>query len=511
MIDNIFDRLIRESLRRFKFMYNPESWNRLEEKLIKSDDEDAIFDALVSDKLKSYSVPVGADSFARFEQEYLSDDSPSRKVYYYPAAVAAVLLLVLLIFMNTGLKHNKNELSNSGKEIEMHNEKVQDLAISDYKINSSENKKSEKAIENNENRKIKSNSKHLKIIALNEYPYNQFPITSDNNAFYGNFGIKYNPYINTVNNNGTLYSRYKKNVLYDNKNIYNNELVGRLKIHIRFVPIESSNTNLKDFAGNTNIPIEEDDLNKYADKKDLQFSPIDSNCLVSNTGMKMAVNGYFSPDINIINTPNDLLLKVPGYVNVDKDFSTGLSFSVKKGKSELETGIEYFRILYSPVKKPVNLHNSIIYLNKIGFDNIAIPVNYKYHIVDNDKWGVYTITGASANMIVKSKYEFVEKINSNGNDYSLKRLAQELQEDIHFKNSLYAKKDYSTGALEGGDIGSNFYLALNAGVGIKRKLSNGFSIYFEPQYKYIFNKFNPNDDIVQKMNFKFGLSKIIKM
>ena len=172
----------------------------------------------------------------------------------------------------------------------------------------------------------------------------------------------------------------------------------------------------------------------------------------------------------------------------------------------MESGFEYSKMAYSPHKNPVKLDKSVVYLDKIKFENIGVPVNYKYHFVDNKIWDIYTVSGISANMITGSEYEFVQKRNQNGDEFVLKRLAQELQNDNYFKNTLYSQKDFPAGTLEGGDFNDNFYLAVNAGVGVKRKLGDRYSLYFEPQFKHIFNKFDPNNDIIQKLNFKFGLS-----
>ena len=515
MIDNIFDKLIKRALKGFIFRYNPESWNRLEDKLEKSDEEDMIFDALVSGKLKSYSVPVAGNSFARFEKKYLKDNSPDRKLYYYITAVAAVLAFAILTFMNIGIeKDNINNIAKSDNKIENSKTEIKDMARSGNKTNDIGIETSNHEKKNNEYNNVSEVIPVLQNVNTEntkKYSYKQFDVSSTDYHHKADFGLKYSPvFNNTYNNtyNNTPYYIGNNRFSLNNEYSYNNELLSNLKLHIQILLIETENN--KDYV-NEDMENKKIDANKQVNDADLNIPAIDSFVLVKNAGRELAINSYFSPDIDIINTPNDLSFNVPGYVHVNNNMSAGLSLSYKKGQSELETGFEYFRMSYSPRKNPVKLDRSIVYLDKISFNNIGIPFNYKYHFVKNKKWDFYTVSGVSVNVTTKSKYEFIEKINKNGNEFKLTKLAQELQKDIHFKNSIYAEKDYLTGALEGGKLGNNFYLAVNAGFGVKRKLGNGFSVYFEPQYKYIFNKFNPNNDLIQKVNFKFGLSKIIKI
>lgn len=508
MIDNIFDKLIKRKLEKFRFRYNPESWKRLEEKLSQSEDEDIVFDTMISEKLRSFSVPLSANSFARFEEKYLTGNSPVRKFYYYVAAVAAVLILVLLVFMNIDSgKKNLNDLSSLDKNLPNTNTntEIEDIAKFDMKANHNES-----TIANVEATKSFNSNDHISSSQYNnadsKNTNNQIESTLTGYRSKPDFGLKYNPFVNGSERINPLYMGYN----YINDEYKNfNEFSGTLNIHIQLIPVQTDNQDVNayvsnEIADNKTAKI----INDAGETKDpeLIFPAIDSLPLIQKGRSTLALNGYFSPDMDIINTPNDLTFNVPGYSHIEKSITAGLSLSYKKGRNEVEAGFEYFNMSYSPHKNPVKLDRSIVYLDKIEFKNIGIPVNYKYHLVDNRNWDLYTVSGISANMTTGSKYEFVEKINQNENEFVLKKLAQELQKDIHFKNTLYAQKDYSPGTMEGGEFNNNFYLAINAGVGVKRKFGKGYSLYFEPNYKYLFNRFNPNNDMIQKLNFKFGLS-----
>ena len=509
MIDNIFDKLIKRKLEKFRFRYNPESWNRLEEKLSQSEDEDIVFDTMISEKLRSFSVPLSANSFARFEEKYLTGNSPVRKFYYYVAAVAAVLILVLLVFMNIDNgKKNLNDLSGLEKNLPNTKTEIEDIDGFDMKSNHNEstiaNAKTTKPIISNV---LISSSKYNNADSKNTN--NRIESTLASYRSKPDFGLEYNPLVNGTGRINPLYTGYNNGVYINDGYKKFNEISGTLNIHIQLIPVQTDYQDVNayvsnEIADNKTAKINNDE--DYTKDPELNFPAIDSLPLIQKGRSTLTLNGYFSPDMDIINTPNDLTFNVPGYSHIEKSITAGLSLSYKKGKNEVEAGFEYFNMSYSPHKNPVKLDRSIVYLDKIEFKNIGIPVNYKYHLVDNRNWDLYTVSGISANMTTGSKYEFVEKINQNENEFVLKKLAQELQKDIHFKNTLYAQKDYSPGTMEGGEFNNNFYLAINAGVGVKRKFGKGYSLYFEPNYKYLFNRFNPNNDMIQKLNFKFGLS-----
>ena len=211
------------------------------------------------------------------------------------------------------------------------------------------------------------------------------------------------------------------------------------------------------------------------------------------------INASISPNINFINTPNDRDFNVPGYTHSSNGFEAGFSISYKKGRNEIEAGCEYSKINYAPRINTVEAENSSYYLYKIEYDNIKIPFNYKYHFFEDENWDIYSVTGGSANIIVDSEYKF----NVNGKKYSLPYLAKELQESTNFSTSLYAKKEYNDK--------KNTYFAINAGIGVKRKLKKGLSVFVEPQYNHPFNQFGPNEDGINTMNVKFGVNKMISL
>lgn len=43
-------------------------------------------------------------------------------------------------------------------------------------------------------------------------------------------------------------------------------------------------------------------------------------------------------------------------------------------------------------------------LNKISYDIATIPLNFKYHFINQANWGVYIMAGAALNLVMNADY-----------------------------------------------------------------------------------------------------------
>lgn len=518
MIDNVFDRVVRNILLKFKIGYDPKSWDRLEAKLDKSDREDIIFDNLISEKLKSYSVPLSSGAFAKFEKKYLDNNPRKFRGLYYASGIAAALLLLVysvFLFKYDKLIPSKSNIDNQVASTEV-SKNIDKKVITDSQYGNSQdsNQKFTMPAEQKNNKDSNTILAHFK----NDTKRNNNSIVDIDyglNYRYGrNINNQYSsfPYIN--------YDLYNRSLNFVNERNYLENSMMPFDIVFK-LRIESTNQdqNIEKRGDAKNDVYSHDEIanNKFSNnnelKNDLTKEKKDSIPVIaaipSLSGL--GINAFVAPTASIINTPNDIEFKIPGYTQASTGYSFGLSMSYRKNKSEVESGLEYSSIGYSPKKNIVNKGNANIYLANIYYSLLSLPVNFKYHFYQKDNWDIYTLAGISANMIASSKFKFIETIEESGNIYNLEKFAKDLQEDLGFQQTLYAKKQYENGVTNGGDVKSNIFLAGNFGIGIKKDLKNGFSMYFEPQFKYNFNKFGPNNDNIQDFSFKFGLSKTISL
>ena len=537
MIDNIFDNKVKDILRNLKMDYKSDSWKRLENKLNNIDQEDAAFDSIIAGKLKKHAVVASGNAYKRFEK---SIESPQNNKYiYYIVGIAATLILIFFTVFNI----DSGQIDSSNLPVLISNENITDKiskeneVVTDFpkSILSNQNLNNTKEslgviVDKSITQKVSdidieniNNEPKMDIVYI-EYIENEKVYEINNN-----FGVRINSSFNLIKDSYLANSSPRSFSLLSS--FYNNDLNNsNLNAKISTTPILINNSNLpiinnsldkneKEIViastekSKDNIEELESINNQLAGFGDstpeIGNDPILNNSEIPN-GIFVSAN--ISPNLNLIDTPNDLVLNVPGYDQSAIGLSAGLSISLKNGKNELETGLEFNSVKYSPRKTLSKIDESkSYYLDDIKYDIVKLPLNYKYHVVENKDWDVYSVAGFSANITANSDYRFVEQTNIGGIDFKLEKYAIELKNDNNFQQSLYSKKNYKVGVFEGGKINKNIYLALNAGIGIKRKLKKGLSLFFEPQFNYNFNTFGPNNDNINNINIKLGVSKLFTL
>ena len=515
MIDNVFDRVVKNILLKFRIGYDPRSWDRLEAKLDRAKEDDILFDTLISNKLKSYSLPYSSGAFEKFENEYLDKKSPDKRIYYYISGIAAAILLiaysVLLIKYHNVLNPNldvKNTVATNSNIEESKRETTGpkdivaiDKGFSDYKSNQPNSSRNNSPI-----RHILHNTN---IFALNKTDFGlDYRFGNINNHGYTVMDF-YNP---------ASFNSYTRSGLYQNGiqgiDYFPFQITLRLNFQSNNKDIKFNDYNKKENAEEIKeeFSVENDEAVALDEiSKDIVQPVIDSITDIASIPSGFSINGFIAPSASIINTPNDKDFYIPGYTQISPGYTAGLTFSFTKNKYELESGLEFASIGYSPHKNIVKKDSSSIYLANIYYSLLSLPFNLKYHFYKSKNWDLYAFGGISASMVTNSKYQFVEIVESGDHIHTLTKLAEELKEDIGFNQTLYGNKKYNKGVTDGGKMKNNIYFAGSTGFGLKRKLSNGLSLYFEPQFKYNFNDFGPNNDNIIDFCFKFGLSKTISM
>lgn len=544
MINNNFDKDIANILRDLKVSYDGVSWKRLEKKLKEDEGEDTVFDSIIADKLKAFSVPMAGGSYERLEAK-IGYSNKKNTFYWKLSSVAAAILFLAFGFMYINrdnlspktdltnvLKHNYNPNISKAKKVNVTDGVVITNRLdgnSKFEILKSNDENQIKIVQSGMNRvctSTKSNfSSDDKGVYIGDDIMSNMPGTSNyglsmvgwrNKSPYG-FGIQNK--INFLND----YTSFNLNIsirFEGGRGDYNNK-----KLDYEFFDMNNSSFKAKIsnnsregqsiVLANIDNETESEELNLVS--KGNMVSDVNSEItdqdIVNNTSSDgLFIKGGFIPSVNIIKTPNDRILKIPGYTQIDDGFGAGIALSYKKGKHEIESGIDVVKLNYSPRKTIAKDNSSSFYLDKIKHLKIRIPLVYKYHMIENENWDVYAIAGVSANTLKDSNYKFIEqKIDNDGNVHTLSIFAKELQNNLNFQNTLYAQKDYSNGVVDGGKINDNLFVEAKVGLGISKRMRHGLSFYIEPQLNYSFNGIGPNTDLINSIDFKLGVSKAINL
>jgi hypothetical protein len=509
MEDKRFDKIIENMIDEYQLKYSHDSWRRLEHKLNYEEKEDALFDRVIASKLNNFRIPMSASSFARFEKKANHNSYRSYRKHIYIIGIAASFLLMIFTIGYDAIFEK-----NSSNKVELaENDITRDIT----KKNSGDHGPVLKTSDESEMISLNINNTIVKndIRKISQYNLNSIKINTPSS----DFGIRYsfrnqNPFLllsSVYLSNDTNLAKYDFNNVYGK--IINFDVTGLFLLN-----------ELKPEFGQGNFFIDSKDeairVDAFQRSKSDGFINVTEYALSDNAERdkskeviteskgrgNLNIQVYGSPVVNLIKTPNDITLKVPGYGHSSLGYNAGVGISKYSGKHEFGIGFEYQGLIYSPKKVVVAQGNKAYWLDKIGINKIGIPFFYKYHFKTGKKINLYASASINPLLLTKSSYEFIENESGTGN---LIKLASELLENNDFKQTVYASKDYSKGILDGGNTSGNTSLAMNFGLGFKAQLSHGIALYFEPEIStaLLNSDVGPNNDRITSINFKIGINK----
>ena len=111
------------------------------------------------------------------------------------------------------------------------------------------------------------------------------------------------------------------------------------------------------------------------------------------------------------------------------------------------------------------------------------------------------MAGSSFNLITYTEYNFEEKPRSvNG---------APLLTPIQTK--LLDQKNFEKGALEGGDLISNSFFTINAGIGIQHNVNKRLAFFFQPNYQrhILDGGIGPNNDRIHNLSLQMGTKLLL--
>jgi|GEM_PF-896545 len=218
---------------------------------------------------------------------------------------------------------------------------------------------------------------------------------------------------------------------------------------------------------------------------------------------------FSSVDYNLVFSPKEIVFDTV----VGKDvtdaygYGGGITFSVKKGRWEFETGGLYTFKRYVPKTPDHQFEKQGYYVFErfegIQLDILQVPMNLHYHFINRPKWKLYGVFGASLHMVMSPVYEIKQT--------RILAFASPLPPDGNF-NSLKDEKQFPKGILGGGSFKENSYLSGNLGLGLERYLSPRWSIFLQPNYQHYFspNGIGPNKDKIYTLSFFLGTKVNLK-
>jgi len=208
----------------------------------------------------------------------------------------------------------------------------------------------------------------------------------------------------------------------------------------------------------------------------------------------------FSPDVYLIRSPEDPIYPSPSYFTDSFGKSGGVTFSATHKDLEVETGILYSTVSYSP--REINETYSSqgrfyeTSLQNILFNVVTLPIQIKNHINIGKKSSFYFHAGASFNTIINSNFN----IKNIAIAAPLNPLAP-----TGVNEPLLDQKVFEPGILEGGNIFDNAFATVDIGIGFQQMVVDRLSFYVQPSLSTQFSSgIGPNEDKLHKLSLNLG-------
>jgi hypothetical protein len=222
------------------------------------------------------------------------------------------------------------------------------------------------------------------------------------------------------------------------------------------------------------------------------------------------VTSGVNSNFNTIRSPEDPIFGVDAYNVYDPSVSFGIGVGTLHGNYELSTGVTFERMQYQPKKiteftllDDGQINKSS--LDRIEFDIVSLPVNFRYHVHPQKKTHFWMGIGIAMNMAIWSDYDIesskVQRIPAVY-DRSVVNLANRAGD------TYLNKKNFHEGFLESGRFFDNFYLSSYAEIGLSKQINNQVRYNVSLGYSTSFtnNGIGPNFDTFDALRLGLGIA-----
>ncbi len=267
-------------------------------------------------------------------------------------------------------------------------------------------------------------------------------------------------------------------------------------------------------------PVKEEQKTKaYPDLHVSMLDRIDQSLLVTpaeeviglakspkSNGTDWNLSMFGAADVNLVMTPPNADYKVRASNRLSYGYGAGLSVGLATNSGwEFGAGLVYTAKQYRP-QQNIILSGSLTeggftgeQLNGFEFNMINIPLYLRRNLIDDSKWRVYGVAGASLQVAYEATY-FVGAPNPKNlpNGQELRRTP-----------AADSRIDNISGFFQGGSFSENSYLTANLSLGLERSFDQRWSLFLQPTYQHSFGYFSaglgPHRDRINTMSIMSGV------
>ena len=221
------------------------------------------------------------------------------------------------------------------------------------------------------------------------------------------------------------------------------------------------------------------------------------------SGTKWFLGFSMVPGLTFVKSPFDEVMQEPGYTRTVPFLGASIHASYAINDFEFQSGLNWKSISYNPrlIEEPIRNGEASIYLNRIRFDFIGVPLMVKYYFKNDPCLRIYAMAGIYVNLLYNAKYEIHQK------DQGLVSLINDLKINPVYKNTLLGQKEYEPGLVQNNLSSDNVILGSGFGVGLETCLTSGVQLFADSRVETSFDQtgLGPNRDTMFSAMFQTGI------
>lgn len=205
---------------------------------------------------------------------------------------------------------------------------------------------------------------------------------------------------------------------------------------------------------------------------------------------------------NIISSPVDPVYEIAAVESYAPGYNAALLYSMRQKKSEWVAGFMYKHVGYTPY--PITetyesrLGINIVSLEHISYDVLSIPIDYRYHFIQDKEWSLYGLIGVRPQILWHADYRISDELDIP--------LPKPPGSEPEIEEALLYQKSFDTGLANEGSFKDAFFISAAVGGGVERKISQKIHFYFNSYYsRQLSNTLGPNEDKIHVVGFMTGI------
>ncbi len=490
-----FDDIIRNKLNGFEMPFDGHSWDQLEDQLDTADSgrpelEEQAVDELAFDRLHNLQVPYQAAHWNAMQQRLREEFSFAYKLYRYKVVELGVLALAIftLIHLWPNTQLGNFPIPQKGAAI----------AQASSPMSSSQDTNSQQT----NYTKKKATSTTQSVTPSQDVSTAKIE-ASNNNIAFGDQREAENKPFNRSDSDIRNEQNANRNGIHLLEPVPGLGFATIAPLTVPSTPLLSGMANDMDF-----IPT----LTLTEFDQDDPFGSVPAIIGQKKNPLRLRFGMFGSGNTNSVRTSSNIADAFESFNRNGIGYSGGISLGLSKKRWEVELGMVYTAIQYSPwileIRGSIKGGYKTQGIKNTELNTVSVPLHIRYNYIYREKWRMYIIGGLATHVAVQTNYytdnDAADYYGGRSNDNTWAPSPPEPSIPSRFDS-----ENLSKGWFEGGTFEGNAYFTGNIGLGAEYFLNNKWSVFAQPTYlhsiDYLKEGIGPNRDRINSINVLMGI------